>query len=719
MKSINLVECIFSKNYDFESAIICTYGLNLNFFENYLMKLDALYSSDNISIFTDSSTYNSFLHESYTPRWLNKKYLVNHLKTGGVFHAKLYMFASEKKAVVGIGSANITRDGIASNLELLSVFEISEKETLYASLLLDCIDYVRRLAIITNSQSAYEQVELFSETCRSFLSTEVEKHIHFVHNLDRPIIEDLIENASKHRVSKIQVISPFYDVELAALEALRNAFPKSKIEIYIQQKKSNFPKMMFDKIKPNVSLYVYKNIDRYLHGKAILFHCNDEVLLYFGSANFSKSALVEKPPVGNFEIGLLSNIDTENAEHIICPGGKKALLVESAEEIEVSLIDEYEKHHEFIEYITEAILINNIIKIYVNPDITTQQFTPEKIKLCDFDNNTYEENINKDLTIEVTPNIKKRVPGKIAVQIQGCNKKGNALSSNILWVIELEEKSSDPLRKRLRKIYNNPFGLIAVLYEILEGGDENELRLFLMQFDIPLDLVLPPRIHMKPAMLSSKGNIDGALPIHSSFIISSSMRGAYEECLERLRLKLESHQKNPQINKISNFMLILQSLYSLIWFINNESIYNKHKELKIITSDAWALIRDYYNMLLKYIDKSWTIVWSDGGYRDVINAKLAKDQSDNQENDFRNFEQIIAEEYDNPLTDIIKFALHTIGKFEQLKDTLCIHTAYGNNVKPKIFSTNHMYLQFNKVNSIKQSIEWIADSINASGQICR
>ena len=317
MKSLNLVECIFSKNYDFESGIICTYGLNLNFFENYIMKLDALYSADNISIFTDSSTYNGFLHESYTPRWLNKKYLVNHLKTGGVFHAKLYMFASKKKAVVGIGSANITRDGIASNLELLSVFEVSEKKTLYASLLLDCIDYVRRLATITKSQSAYEQVELFSETCRAFLTTGLEKHIHFIHNLDRPIIEDLIENASKHRVSKIQVISPFYDVELAALEALKNAFPKSKVEIYIQQKKSNFPRMMFDKIKPNVSLYVYKNIDRYLHGKAILFHCNDEVLLYFGSANFSKSALVEKPPVGNFEIGLLSNIDTENAEHII------------------------------------------------------------------------------------------------------------------------------------------------------------------------------------------------------------------------------------------------------------------------------------------------------------------------------------------------------------------------------------------------------------------
>ena len=75
MDEVSLVDNIFSKNYNFEACILCTYGLNLNFLENYLMRLEALGSCNNICIFTDSSTYNSFISESYTPRWLNRKYL--------------------------------------------------------------------------------------------------------------------------------------------------------------------------------------------------------------------------------------------------------------------------------------------------------------------------------------------------------------------------------------------------------------------------------------------------------------------------------------------------------------------------------------------------------------------------------------------------------------------------------------------------------------------
>ena len=52
MRDINLVDAIFSKNLPFEAAVLCTYGLNLNFFENYLMKLDALYGCESICVLT-------------------------------------------------------------------------------------------------------------------------------------------------------------------------------------------------------------------------------------------------------------------------------------------------------------------------------------------------------------------------------------------------------------------------------------------------------------------------------------------------------------------------------------------------------------------------------------------------------------------------------------------------------------------------------------------
>ena len=85
--------------------------------------------------------------------------------------------------------------------------------------------------------------------------------------------------------------------------------------------------------------------------------------------------------------------------------------------------------------------------------------------------------------------------------------------------------------------------------------------------------------------------------------------------------------------------MIFSSLYSLIWFIHKESVYNKHITLSVISVKTWALIREYYDMLFRYIDDSWKLVWDKGGYRDVINAKIAKDQTDDQNNGFRSFEQ--------------------------------------------------------------------------------
>jgi len=380
MKQINLVDTFFSKNWNFESGILCTYGLNLNFFENYLMKLPSLYSCENICVFTDSGTYDNFIKESYTPRGFNKKYLVNRLKSGGVFHPKLYMLASEKKALIGVGSANLTREGIISNLELLTVFEVSEKEKEYASLLCDCIDYVRRLAQITRSKSALDQVDVFAQLCSSYIYDVQESKIRFVHNLDQPLIDSITDSMKGSQISKIQVVSPFYDTALAPFEVLRNSFPESKFEIYLQQKKSNFPKDFFEESSLELSLLLYKTVDRYLHGKAIIFNSDDSIKLFSGSANFTRSALLSSPVSGNYEIGLIGKIDEEIASNLLCPSGNKALKVNKLDDVEVNTAGEFTLSGGTVDYIVDAVLKENCITVEINSSISSDEFVPQKFR---------------------------------------------------------------------------------------------------------------------------------------------------------------------------------------------------------------------------------------------------------------------------------------------------------------------------------------------------
>ncbi|RMG92444.1 MAG: hypothetical protein D6706_16835, partial [Chloroflexi bacterium] len=125
MAKFNLVESFFDRRHGFETAVLCSYGLDLHFFENYLLKLNGLYACDDIVLFVDAQTYTQFQQSGYVPQALNRRYLVSWLQSPGVFHTKLYLLASPKKALIGIGSANLTREGIASNLELLATFEVT------------------------------------------------------------------------------------------------------------------------------------------------------------------------------------------------------------------------------------------------------------------------------------------------------------------------------------------------------------------------------------------------------------------------------------------------------------------------------------------------------------------------------------------------------------------------------------------------------------------
>lgn len=707
MGKTNLIESVFKKNNNFEIGIFCSFGLNLNFLENYLMKLDGLKGCDDICIFTDANTYDSFIYESYTPRWLNTKYLVNRIKTNGVFHPKLYMLASEKKIVISIGSANLTRDGIASNLELLSFFEVSESKKQYISLLRDCIDYVQALAERTKSQSAISQVKKFTEICRSYLQMNIDNEdVQFIHNLDQPIADTIVDRLKDQIVSKVQIISPFYDAALAPLKIFKDAFSSSAFEIYIQQNKSTFPKDIFNPLQTEYSLYLYENIERYMHGKAIVIHTEKEIFLFMGSANFTRSALLQTAEKSNYEIGVFGNIEMVKADNLIMPNNKKAMLVKNVSNVQVAPQSESQSQLKSIEYIAEAILENDRIQLTINDDTFLEVFTPKHIRLMDFDDNTYEETIQLDMSIELTSEIKKKVPGKKAIQILGHDKNGELLKSNIVWIVELEESNKNLSNRRLRRIYNDPFELSEVLQEILKNGDEHELQMFLLQFNISLDLTFPPRTKKQSKGVMSKGNIDGLIPMHTRSIFKENIQEAYRDCLNRLLDNLKAHVVTPQLGKINNYMMIQSSLYSLVWTIG-DTVYHDYKESEAVDTITWGNIRSYFDMLFMYIEHSLNTLLEDGAYRDKITKKIQNDDS------FAvlNLDQYLLQEYNENLKEIIYDAKKTLEYFENIYNGLKVEIEGGYEVEAMIFK-NNLHLQpsvISKIHSMITQLENILD----------
>jgi len=207
MNELSLIGDLFDKSGDFEVCLMSSYSLNLNFLENYLLSSNGLSLCDEISIFTDQYVYEGLFEDH--PAWLNKKYLVTRIRSVGVFHPKIYLLASEKKVIFALGSANLSREGLTSNLELLSIFEVSKDNTQDHSLLMDIIEYFENLARLSGSQKAATRVRTARNICSGFVREKSQPSTAFVHNLDNPLIEKLINLLGNQKPSSCQLLTLF------------------------------------------------------------------------------------------------------------------------------------------------------------------------------------------------------------------------------------------------------------------------------------------------------------------------------------------------------------------------------------------------------------------------------------------------------------------------------------------------------------------------------
>jgi HKD family nuclease len=692
--SKNLVDDFFAKNQGYEVAVFCSFGLNLNFFENYLLKLDGLAACESISVFTDSAVYESFSDDlnNYHPRWLNRKYLLTSIETGRIFHPKLYIMASEKKAQIAIGSANLTREGITSNLEIISLFYITENDLKHANLLYDCVLFLSRLAEYSKSKVAQERIRELVDVTTKLVNINSESDIKFLHNLDKPLIEQIKNSLDSKIIDNIKIISPFYDAELNVIKVLRDAYPDATIEIYLQQAKSNFPINVYSKKSADAYLFVYEGIERYMHGKAILFESGRNKYLFTGSANFTDSALMKSNYSGNIEVGLLGSIEDNYTEDLFKPMNISAERVEKIGDIKTTNeVKESETHDTHVRFILEALEEDSFISLITDNDVS---FKPDKLLLYKIDGKT---EIDFDVVIDLKC---LGIPQKDVYAVQAIGYDGK--KSNTIWILRLEKKDGNHVQKKYRRVLNNPFELMAVLNEIISSGDEEELKRFLLTFDIPLDLLLMPSQLTRFFIRESPGNIEGGLPLtrHKIFEIQDIVQ-IFKYFLDRHLNKLYMHYDNIQLQKLPNFMLIFATFFSMIEFINKKK--NDECKEEIVTAKKWAEIRECYNMLLYYIKTVWTFLWVDTKeYKSFVNKVNNKISRDKQKilGDIESIEGYILRDYLFLYKRSLNISLNVIRNLIEIKKKIKVKTEFNKIIEPPIFQKDLYIKEVRDINKL-------------------
>jgi hypothetical protein len=303
------------KQIEAENCIILTYNLDLPFFEAGLFEPLYAHGCHNTLVICDPQQYEVALKDAPLLRYAGQRYLLfsGRTSTHGAFHPKLILLTSKNTGYLYLMSGNLSRPGYTNNWEVLTRFVFDEKDPDPLAWKAFHWAYKTIKRIITHSDStglARERLDRLWRTTpwlRKEIPANESTPFWTLDNLSLPLldqIESLYHQLDNHPITRAIIISPYFDYEARAFEALITRFQPKAIHVYTQSSPTINPKALTKILKEHPTKLTISELgmSRRLHAKALVLETKETSWLATGSANFSAPALLRSAQQGNTEL---------------------------------------------------------------------------------------------------------------------------------------------------------------------------------------------------------------------------------------------------------------------------------------------------------------------------------------------------------------------------------------------------------------------------------
>ena len=296
---MRLYEQFAEKN--FHTSIAVTFGIDFDAYESIVLpRLRGAGCRNNIVI-PDSRMLTHALDDAPDlPKHAGQLYTVNGASAQGVFHPKLFLQFGRRGGRLIVSSANLTASGLAGNLELVGVLACEEAETGEQQLVAQAWAYVSRLIDDRQQGTTGQKNWMLARTPwlqRTTLTSGpvslADRTIAALLTTDGPTsIGVRFAEMVREPVTRLIVISPYWDMDLAALKMLVGRLNPTEISILLDPDCKVFPKHALGGLPP-LRLYSAEDFrkGRFIHAKAVIAQTANADHVLIGSANCTKHAL--------------------------------------------------------------------------------------------------------------------------------------------------------------------------------------------------------------------------------------------------------------------------------------------------------------------------------------------------------------------------------------------------------------------------------------------
>lgn len=292
-----------------EVIVFTSYTFDPVYFDNAILpKLLSNNPDPDIIVLTDPITHRDALENGTEAT--GRDYIVLPVDGGGVFHPKLYLALGPDVAEMRLGSHNLTAPGLTSNLEVTGAFDAP-------SIIQDVADYIERLfdRAAGKGTSLRARLPALSDYIGDATDEGPNNGPVFLHNLDRPILPQLLETLPEASPHRLVVVAPYHGSGEALLDELVKDQRVDELELWVQPQAHTLDKVP-DAGGVPVQVRVIEDPPRRLHAKVYVW-TGDAMTTAIGSANFTRSALLATADSGNHEaMVVMPDIDMDLRQEI-------------------------------------------------------------------------------------------------------------------------------------------------------------------------------------------------------------------------------------------------------------------------------------------------------------------------------------------------------------------------------------------------------------------
>lgn len=308
----------------YHSAFFTTYAFSVGAFEDTVLPRLRNARCRNIHVLADETILNAELAEFGPPRYAGRFYHLLKVKAPGnaAFHPKVALQLGAKFVRLMVGSANLTGPGLAGNLELVTELRCDDVSDPLLPIVRQAFDYILGWAgndpwLSEAASLALEETPLLrgvepattadlpgSEGLLSLITDAIEA----------PPIDQIRALVQDDEISRLIVLSPYWDKELRGLRSVVGAAGNPPTAIILDQQEHGFPRVALQPLELSFHTLDFQAKSRFLHAKLMIAEGRNADHILTGSINCSWPALSGlSRQSGNAEAGIYRRLSPGSA----------------------------------------------------------------------------------------------------------------------------------------------------------------------------------------------------------------------------------------------------------------------------------------------------------------------------------------------------------------------------------------------------------------------